>query len=142
MPKTVRVRVDYAAIQGMFSSGGVIFVKMRDAAVVAKADARVKIHSRTGELAASLFYRTRVLRNACGFDLGARARHGIFVNDGTATPIYPVHGTWLSVPRKKGSTKRTGRLWVRGQSAQHFLEYGMIRGLESQGIPVPFSLHL
>lgn len=137
----VRVRVDNTAIQSMFEPGGEPYGRMRTAAALGKDFARGKVNRRTGLLQATIFYRTRVRRYACGFDLGAGAYYANWVNDGTTGPIFPTHSKVLMVPRSKFSLQKRPRPFVRGQSAQHFLEYGAIHGLQAAGLPVPFSLH-
>lgn len=137
----VVVRVDEVAIGGLFSNEGEIGRWAGRVSEEARVLASIRIHSRTGLLAASLQGKqTRYYTFGQRISVWSDVPYASFVNDGVDHPIVKEDGRGMSVPRFEGSA--VPRMWrheVAGQTGQHFLEKGVQEALGVHGILVPMG---
>lgn len=123
------------AIQGHFEPGGAVHGNANRVGLAIVAAAKAEAPVRTGVLRGSV---RRIGVGAMGslsyiITVTASAQHAPFVLFGTHTPITPFRSKFLSVPRFKGSPRRVGRQYVRGQEANDFLNRGGDLGLAATG---------
>lgn len=131
----VSVRVDYAAIQGLFEPSGGVGRFGRGVNRRAEALARVAAPSRTGRLRGSITSSPAVTHYGYKVTIGSNRKYARWVNDGTAGPITPKHSRWLAVGKREGK-KPIYKRFVAGQAAQHFLERGINEAFTAAGIPI------
>lgn len=139
------VKVNNEAIARMFRAGGEPHDRLRRAASSSSALAKAAVHSRTGELAASI--RGRVLDTGLygvTLSLSASAKHASFVEFGTDSPILPVRGVWLRLSDERYVRRLLGRDHpifkheVRGQRAQAFLRKSVETACRAEKLLVTF----
>lgn len=133
----VNVRVDNAAIQGMFESYGEIGRFGQRTTTTAVGLARLKVGKRTGRLAASIRGNPAAGALRYTISLGSPLDYAGWVEDGTDTPILPTSGRWLAVGKREGK-KPVYRHWVHGQKAQKYLAGGAEQALAREGIMIRF----
>jgi hypothetical protein len=131
----VSVRVNYEAIQGLFTYGDIARFGQRTSQR-ARGLARIAAPKRTGRLANSITANPAAGTLTYTISVGSRLDYANWVNHGTTGPITAKHGLWLSVGKREG--KHHGRGYakrsVRGQRAQRFLEQGAQAALAAEGI--------
>lgn len=133
----VRVTVNQTAIQSIFLSGGDAFEYARRLGAETMEVAMLSCPFRSGELKNSHgFTTTPVGKYKCQFTVHNDAEHAMYVHEGTLM-VAPITSTTPG----KYMFLRPGplydvrkRLWVRGQSANPWMERSMEAVLERHGI--------
>lgn len=119
----VRVHMNNGALSAETSPGGNLYqyVARLDRLVYqfAVADAP----ARSGQLKASHVNAgvRKVGRYKAQGSINNTAEHALWVHDGTTGPIHARRGPYLSVPQRRGSTRRVLRLTVSGQRGNPWL---------------------
>lgn len=120
----VRVVVYDSRIEAMSMPGGDVYRYANEKARRAAAFAKEIAPKRTGHLAATIRHDTRHVRHGAVGRVRATARYAIYVHEGTHGPILP-HGSFLWVPKSRGSRLRRRMPSVSGQRPQPFLLEGL-----------------
>lgn len=128
-------RVYTAAIQSHFEPGGAVFTNAQQVGDQAVTNAKLLAPVRTGVLKASIRKFGRGVSSNLGYTITvvAYAPYGLFVEEGTVTPITPWSKPYLLVPISRGARRRIPMQYVRGQRAQHYLRNGMDASLRFHG---------
>lgn len=137
----VIVRVDEAAISGLFDNHGPVGRFAGRVANEARVQAGFFAPKRTGRLAASL-RGDQVKHYTFGQRVSVRSDvpYAAFVEDGTTGPIVSDKGGKLWVPMIPHTNHpRHWRVSVRGQPAQHFIARGIEGAFALNGIAVHVS---
>ena len=120
-PGGVRVVVYDSRISAMSLPGGDVYKYTKDKTTRAATYAQIFAPMRSGRLRASIRTDVRGLTSGTVGRVRATAWHSTWVHEGTGPLIYP-DGDFLWVPVAKHATKRRRREFVRGQTANPFLE--------------------
>ena len=126
--QTVRVVVFDTQIHAMFAPGGPVYEEARRSAQEVSMLAKLDVHSRTAQLAASIRIasETRVSRKTVGFYVRADAPHAYWVHEGTGPEIFPTTFPFMRLPAypemgPRGTAPRIYRKVVAGQEGQQYL---------------------